>query len=420
MANFLKIAYDSTEAADITKDSYEHRNTPFANSSVYEAFVEESELLTEGDDVKPTYRLRLDVKDYDFNFLPGDVIGILPENNSSEVQKLLNHLNLTSVCHWKYHLSIQEGSKKKIPKHLPPSSTLYEVFLKHICLRSAPKKLFLKNLIKYTDDVKEKALLEQVCAPTGSAEYIKLLETTRSLLALLESFPSCQPPVEVILEHSSPLNPRCYSIASSPLSNQLWILFNVLEMSNSLKGVCTSWLEQIIKAQDFSKRVPIYFRKPGKFHMDNSVTAKILVATGSGLAPFMGFLDHKSLGGSVADMWLFYGCRYSDRDFLCKKDLLNYAATGTLGKKCWAFSRDGKKKEYVQDKIEENKEEFAKWIFEKEAMVFVCGELKTVVRDVKEAIVESIMTHKKCEKATACLVLEELVKCDRIIIDSWL
>lgn len=281
-------------------------------------------------------------------------------------------------------------------------------------------QLFLKNLIKYTDDDKEKALLEQICSSNGSDQYIKLLETTPTLLALFESIPSCQPPVEVILEHSSPLNPRCYSIASSPLSDQFWILFNVLEMPNGLKGICTSWLEQIIKAQDFSKPVPIYFRQPGKFRLGNSASANILIGTGSGLAPFMGFLNHKSLDGCVADMWLFYGCRYSDRDFLCKKDLLNYVADGTLVKNCWAFSRDSKKKQYVQDKIVKNKEEFATWIFEKEAVVFVCGERKTMVCDVKEAIVESIMAHKKCEKARACIILEALVNCHRIIIDSWL
>lgn len=46
----------------LQNDSHEHCNTPFSNGHVYQAFLQESELLTKGDDVKRSYRMRLDIK----------------------------------------------------------------------------------------------------------------------------------------------------------------------------------------------------------------------------------------------------------------------------------------------------------------------------------------------------------------------
>jgi len=52
----------------------------------------------------------------------------------------------------------------------------------------------------------------------------------------------------------------------------------------------------------------------------------ILIGPGTGVAPFMGFLAERAWqraqGGEehekYGDIWLFYGCRHRDRDFLFK------------------------------------------------------------------------------------------------------
>ncbi|CAG9772415.1 unnamed protein product [Ceutorhynchus assimilis] len=420
MANFLKIVFEETSNQK-NVDNYEYRNKPFSHSPVQQAFIKNYELLTQGPDVKTVYHVKLTLKERSFDFLPGDAIGILPENDENEVNELLIRLGVEEISHKPCKLEILENTTKKnatVPKYLPKHDNIYSIFLKYIDIRSAPKKLFLKSLMKYTKDPTEKEKLDFICSPAGSSEYTTLLTQNRSLLALLNSFPSCEPPIELILEHSTALNPRFFSIASSPLDKNLSIVFNILVLENGLKGVCTGWLEKCINSEQCKTiPIPIYFRKPSNFRLNNLDKKIVLVATGTGLAPFLGYLQHKVNIGASEETWLFYGCRYSTRDFLFGSKLEVYKENKTLTKLSTAFSREGNTKEYVQNRIFENKEDIVK-VFDEEAIVYVCGD-KIVVKDVKEIFVQCFMECKCIERPNAEKILDGLVESGRIVVDSW-
>ncbi|CAH1974961.1 unnamed protein product [Acanthoscelides obtectus] len=284
------------------------------------------------------------------------------------------------------------------------------------------KKAFLKVLSKFTEDKEELGYLEHLTSPKGSTKYLNFINGLgRTLLGLLNTFPKSFPPIETILEHSQPLQPRFFSIASSPLSGTLKITFFIVENPDGTKGVCTGWLENVLQNQEI---IPVYFKTPGKFriHEDPKRTI-IMVATGTGLAPFKSFLDHryfqKHSGRDIGKCILYYGCRYRDRDFLYKDILDKYLQEGVLSNLYTAFSRDGDTKCYVQDKLKETGKEFVDSLFIDDAVVYICGDPKTMVKDVLSVIVSNIEQYHDCSERNA----QDLLKClqddGRILIDSW-
>lgn len=55
---------------------------------------------------------------------------------------------------------------------------------------------------------------------------------------------------------------------------------------------------------------------------DDVTVPVILIGPGTGVAPFIGFVDHRAelkqrqTEAQFGEVWLFYGCRHKDKDFL--------------------------------------------------------------------------------------------------------
>nr|CAH7717414.1 unnamed protein product [Callosobruchus chinensis] len=327
----------------------------------------------------------------------------------------------------RYKLTIKSDTVKKnasMPKHIPPEGILEDIFLKHLDIRKPMKKAFLKALSKFTQDKEELTYLEELCSPKGSTKYqILINESGRTLLGLLNTFPKSCPPMEVILEHSQPLQPRFFSISTSPLSERLKITFFVVENADGTKGVCTGWLESALNKQ--GEIIPVYFRTPGRFRLhEDSKKNIIMIATGTGLAPFKSFLDHRYLlkqtGCDIGKCILYYGCRYHNRDFLFKDVLYQYLEQGVLSNIHTAFSRDGDTKCYVQDKLKETGKQFVDNLFKDDATVYICGDPKTMVKDVLNMIRNNLEQYHDCGETNAQDVLKSLQDDGRILVDTWM
>ena len=71
----------------------------------------------------------------------------------------------------------------------------------------------LRILAKYTKDPQEQRRLLELCSIQGSAEYTKLIVTNGvSLIDILQTFRSCKPPVERLLEHLPRLQVNSFSV----------------------------------------------------------------------------------------------------------------------------------------------------------------------------------------------------------------
>merc|ERR1712216_764426 len=103
---------------------------------------------------------------------------------------------------------------------------------------------------------------------------------------------------------------------------------------------------------------------------------------GTGVAPFMGFIDarraqYAAAGNKPADagaMRLYFGCRHEAQDWLYHDEMEAAFADGTLDALRTAFSRDGPSKVYVQHRLAEDAAELGALLTEHGACVFVCGD----------------------------------------------
>ena len=112
----------------------------------------------------------------------------------------------------------------------------------------------------------------------------------------------------------------------------------------------------------------------------------VLIAAGTGIAPFRGFLRQEALLKSKRRIMLFFGVRRKDEDFLYRNELDpayegDDAENGDCSVKrlpnyelVMAFSRENpKKKVYVQDKVKEHSASVRELLKEPGAMLLVCG-----------------------------------------------
>lgn len=143
--------------------------------------------------------------------------------------------------------------------------------------------------------------------------------------------------------------------------------------NNNRKGLTTGWLEKLILNEEFTlenglknmriseesqskQKVSIYLRK--NFSMfclpENLESSLILIGPGTGVSPFIGFLEERELlkesnkDVKFGDVYLYFGCRNPKLDFIYEEDLNNFLAKGTLTKLFTAFSRVDSEHRYIQ------------------------------------------------------------------------
>ncbi|XP_047990459.1 methionine synthase reductase [Leguminivora glycinivorella] len=437
----LKLEYLENETCDVIEPVYKDTPPvlPFARSEIYQAQMLCSRRLTSVNaDCKPVYEVAFDVKESNFEFKAGDTIGILPQNSVEEVNTILDHLGITQGDQW-YNLT--SGSKAKVPAHVPVRSTLRHVLTHCVDLRGVIKKLFLLALSKHTKCDTERKTLEYLSSKEGSAAYTKhILNRGICILDLFTIFKTCRPPIPILLANLPRLLPRPYSIVNSGLkdSNTLKICFSVMELDNNRKGLTTGWLESKIinytfenRMQNLSitsdclNRVPMYLRKNmAEFFLPcNTQKPLLLIATGTGIAPFIGFLEErqklKSENSEMGELWLFFGCRDPNLDYLYQEELEQFEDNLTLTKLITAFSRIHKEEaRHVQDALNENGGDVARLI-DQGASVFVCGEAKTMVAQVKDCITSYLVEYsgKTQEEAKQCIA--QMEKDKRYVVDLW-
>lgn len=393
-------------------------------------------------------------------YLPGDTIGILAENADSVINEIINRNDeLRSKCCVAVllRLSASSASQKKpskMPVHLPPGVTTISKLLKEaVDLNAIPKKAFLAALVRHgcVSDATEKRFLEILASREGSTHYVsQILQAQKSFVSIFHDLKSMAfnlRTIGLLLEHLPRLMPRPYSISMSPLmsgkhradlgrdSTLLKIIFSV----NEPPGITTRMLEQRIFKYQVNRTltldmadevVSMFFRQSNRFRLsdDDFDRSVILIAIGTGLAPFIGFLEHrqesmKKHNRKCGPTWLIFGCRRKAKQ-LCANEIQQFARSGALSDFDEAFSRDiGAQEKYVQDVIACRGEAFVERLVAecdgKETKTFVCGS-KKMTQDVRSAIEACLLKYAGQSETEAKATIDGLVKNGRYIEDIWI
>ncbi|XP_026318821.1 methionine synthase reductase isoform X2 [Hyposmocoma kahamanoa] len=409
-------------------------------SGEYHVGIKEWRRLTAIDEgCKPVYEVTFDVTGSNLSFSPGDTIGIIPHNPTSDVDFIISHLCLQA--HLTYVLSVK-SLKGKIPAYIPVRSTLWHVLTHCVDLRGVLKKVFILALSRHTKEESERRVLEYFCSKEGSYTYTThILNKRICILDIFSIFKSCKPPIEVLLAYLPRLLPRAYSIVNSNANDPhvIKICFSVMHLGNNRKGLTTSWLENIILSSTIEHKmenlnisesnvkdckVPIYLRDNlSGFTMPQDLsTPLILIGPGTGVSPFIGFLEERSIRNdkkSSGKTWLFFGCRNPKLDFIYEKELNFYKENGTLDKLTVAFSRvEDSPIRYIQDALLLNGEELVNLI-NGGASIFVCGDLNTMALQIKQVFVKCLVKYDDKTQEEAEKFVTDLQKEKRYFVDAW-
>jgi len=111
--------------------------------------------------------------------------------------------------------------------------------------------------------------------------------------------------------------------------------------------------------------------------------------------------------GAAGKNWLFFGDRSYTHDFLYQLDWQDALKDGALTRMDLAFSRDRPDKVYVQHRIWERRKDLVDWL-ENGANFYVCGDAKSMAKDVRAMLVNAYadvktLSAEGAEQAVAAL-----------------
>lgn len=372
-----------------------HRDAPA------DAIFKGASRITGAASEKDARHVVFDISASGIDYVPGDSFGLMPRNDEALVDAVL--------------------AAMRAPASFPLSDgkTLKQALIEDYALGTPPDILF--ELVSYMTggDRRRKAkALAKGQDPDGDASRY-------DVLMVLESFGPIHPDPEAFLECLEPLQPRLYSISSSPLATPGELHLTVDSVRYELAGrrrlgVASTYLADRLTP---GSKVKVYLQKAHGFGLPaDPRTPIIMCGPGTGIAPFRSFLwqrhAQRKTGTEAGKAWLFFGHQREATDFFYKDELQAFLAEGSLSELSTAWSRDGEAKVYVQDRMRERGAELWAW-FKQGAHFYVCGDAKRMAKDVETAIVSVAAEHGSMSEAGAKDFLAELKAAGRYQADVY-
>jgi sulfite reductase (NADPH) flavoprotein alpha-component len=345
---------------------------------------------------KDTRHVVIDIAGSGLGYAPGDSFGIFPRNDPALADAVLAALG--------------------VPPDFPVGGKSIRATLIEDCsLGLAPDMLL--ELMSYLvgGERREKAkALARGEDPDGDA-------ATLDVLAVLQKLGPIHPDPEAFVECLEPLQPRLYSIASSPLVTPGQVHLTVDAVRYEIAGrrrlgVASTFLADRAGPGTSLK---VYVQKAHGFALpENGTTPIVMVGPGTGVAPFRSFLWHRKAAKAKGRAWLFFGHQHAATDFLYRDEIEGFLGDGTLTRLSTAWSRDGASKVYVQDRMLEAGPELWAWLRDG-AHFYVCGDAKRMARDVESALVEISARGGQMSEAGARDFIAELKTTGRYQADVY-
>ena len=345
---------------------------------------------------KDTRHVVFDISASGLAYEPGDSFGVLPRNDPALVDAVL--------------------AAMKAPGEFPIGDTTFRAaLLSQYSLGVAPDMLF--ELASYMVGGERRGKLKALAKgldPDGDA-------LSFDVLGVLEVFGPMHPDPEAFLETLDPLQPRLYSISSSPAATPGEVHLTVdavrYDMANRRRfGVASTFIADRLRASD---PVHVYVQKAHGFALPADPSKPlIMVGPGTGIAPFRSFLWHRAATKASGKSWLFFGHQHEATDFLYKDELARFQESGTLTRLSTAWSRDGSAKVYVQDRLRQEAGEIWRWLKEG-AHFYICGDAKRMAKDVEAALTDIVAGEAKLSVSSARDYIADLKASGRYQADVY-
>lgn len=406
---------DALLSARVTPSNAKEKNSVGSmGSSWMTATVLETRVLfgnpTNNNFDRATTLVRLDVSGSGQSpYVPGDHVLIMPELVSDSVDEA-GKVSSTSLDVFCRHVRAGDGPSNPDQVFfvqgdrgsVPPEQygLLHRIIGQHVTLRGLFKSVAdihskvsiqaCSQLANFASS-KDKARLKK----SGSDAHFYGHEVEISgmkWIHLFDNFPSLKSQIslEFLLRHIPLNHERYYSVSSSKahVGNEIHLTVgrNIYTSQDETEhlGLASNYLT-LMKA---GALVKFRVKTASDFHMPlRPETPIIMIATGTGIAPFRGFWQERvAMKAELSPMMLLVGCRCKAEAEALYMDELRDAAEQGILTFSHVFSREpGQPKQYVQDLVTEKADCLRPLIHGGGAHVYVCGNAN-MASPVKDAL----------------------------------
>ncbi|RYD39415.1 MAG: sulfite reductase subunit alpha, partial [Verrucomicrobiaceae bacterium] len=341
---------------------------------------------------KQTNHVALSLEGSELSYEVGDALGVYPLNPPEVVDEIISNLPFKAGS-----VPAPDGGEE-------------------VSLREA--------LIRYYDIGSiNKSIIQKWQAKSGSPFLLSLVQADdkkayddfcwgRDLIDLVIDHPADFTDGEEFVSILKKLQPRLYSIASSPNAHpgEVHLCVGIVRyhtFGRKRGGICSTFLADRMTG-DLKPRVYMHGNNGFRLPADGA-TDVIMCGPGTGIAPFRAFLEERKISGAKGRNWLFFGNPHSATDYLYQDEIEAWQKDGTLSKLDLAWSRDQKEKIYVQQLMVKNGAELWAWLNGGGAF-YVCGDASRMAKDVDQALHTVAEQHGKLSPEEAAAFVSQLKK----------
>jgi sulfite reductase (NADPH) flavoprotein alpha-component len=359
------------------------------------AFVSRRRLNGEGSE-KETYHVAFDLAGSGLAYEAGDSFGVCAANDPRLADAVIALI----------------GAR---PEYDLGGVSLREALIGRRDLGPAPDALF--QLISFVTGGATRAKAQALARGDDPDGDLPLLD----VLGALHKFAGLKIGPEAFVEALDPLQPRLYSISSSPRHEpgRLTLTVDCVRYRLGRRqrfGVASTFLAERVQP---GETVKVYVQKAHGFSLPADGSKPIvMVGPGTGIAPFRAFLQERAAMRAPGRNWLFYGHQRIATDFFYADELNAMKDAGQLERLSLAWSRDGAEKFYVQDRMRQDGAELWSWLKDG-AHFYVCGDAKRMAKDVERALVDIAAEHGGLSADEAVAFVSGLKKAGRYQADVY-
>jgi len=367
----------------------------------------------------------------EISYDPGDHLSIFPRNNAKKVEYLKSRMNNNPPPNKLVTLQVESDGFWENAEDLPTEVLFDDLFHYFLDINMVPSQEMMGVFATFAADKQEKETLTFLAHDDVS--YLKWIEGEKCVCETLHEFESVSINSAILVGHFTVIKPRRYSIASSPQGKNVSLVLSVVEYKTKIGTNKVGLASGNLNNMEPKTTIPGFIKYVNKVHFrlpEDPSWPIIMIAAGSGIAPFRGFWmrrwEQQQDGYAVGKTLLYFGCRKKSMNLFKNETEAVMKSNQSLSSLRWmmqcqdnklmdferevAFSREqGQPKQYVQSLITRDAAKVYDLWQKKGGYIYICGKIK-MAEEVGQAVLEILKHLGNMDKATAAETLEQMRK----------
>ena len=295
----------------------------------------------------------------------GDHCAILPRNDPSQVDAVIKALDLNPRQVYSVH------TQGKIDTLIPSKLSVQELFSQYLDLNGPPDRSLLRAF-HHISNKEGAAIIDDLLLPANEDKLTEFTNKYNIGEFICEFVKYGKPEIDLIMSSCPQIKPRLYSIASAPSKarGELELAVANVLFGKGRHGLCTHFLTAMSP-----KKLAMHTQRGAFLYPKDPKSPIIMTCLGAGIAPMLALMEHREqfkreeMGKAI----LYFGARNRAGYAELEKIFKDYQDRGIIDEYHIAYSRDGPKKVYITDLMNEDIEKLWPYWEDSRSEFFYCG-----------------------------------------------